>query len=219
MANKTGLLIIEFGIFTDTLTSKAATKMCPHAPHNNGIQSDATALLVRCVNLYGDNVKYFAYGSNMSLPRLKERVPSAERVGVFALAEHTLKFHKVNKKDGSGKCDAQFTGSPDDVVIGALFEISDNEKVALDKAEGLGYGYQDKTVQIRDEQGEMIEAVTYYATNIDPSLKPYSWYLFHVVYGAKETGVAASYLSTIESTKSIEDPDRNRDARERAIYS
>lgn len=164
-------------------------------------------------------MKYFAYGSNMSLPRLRERVPSAERVGVFTLVEHVLKFHKISNKDGSGKCDAQKTGNADDLVVGALFEISDNEKVLLDKAEGLGYGYQDKIVQVSDDQGEIIEAVTYYATNTDPSLKPYSWYLSHVVYGAKETGVPASYLSTIESTASIEDLDKNRDSRERAIYS
>jgi len=155
----------------------------------------------------------------MSLPRLRGRVPGAERVGVFTLAEHSLKFHKVSKKDGSGKCDAQFTGSPDDFVIGALFEISDNEKVALDTAEGLGYGYQDKTIQVSDGQGKIIEAITYYATNTNPSLQPYSWYLCHVIYGAKETGVPASYLTTIESTRSTEDPDRERDVKERAIYS
>lgn len=163
-------------------------------------------------------MKYFAYGSNMSLPRLRKRAPSSERVGVFTLAEHVLKFHKVSKKDGSGKCDAHFTGNPDDFVVGALFEISDNERVALDKAEGLGCGYQDKIVQVSDDQGKIIEAVTYYATDTDSSLKPYSWYLYHVVYGAKETGVPAAYLKAIESTQSIEDLDKSRDAKERAIY-
>lgn len=164
-------------------------------------------------------MKYFAYGSNMSLPRLRERVPSAERIGVFALAEHVLKFHKISTRDGSGKCDAHCTGNPNDFVIGALFEISDIEKMALDKVEGLGDGYQEKTVQLSDDQGGIVEAVTYYATNTDSSLKPYSWYLNHVVYGAKETGVPPNYLRTIESTKSIDDLDKNRDARERAIYS
>jgi cation transport regulator ChaC len=163
-------------------------------------------------------MKYFAYGSNMSLPRLRGRVPSAEKIGIYTLAEHALQFHKVSK-DGSGKCDAQFTESPDDFVIGALYEVSDNEKVALDKAEGLGNGYQEKMIQVSDVQGKIIEAVTYYATNTDSSLQPYSWYMCHVIYGAKETGVPASYLSTIASTKSIEDPDKKRDTRERAIYS
>jgi hypothetical protein len=155
----------------------------------------------------------------MSLPRLRERVPGAERISMFTLVEHSLRFHKVSKKDGSGKCDALFTGNPDDFVIGALFEISANGKVALDQAEGLGFGYQEKWVTVTDAQGNLLEAVTYYATNTDPSLLPYSWYLQHVIYGAKETGVPADYLDVLSATRSQEDPDRERDAKERAIYS
>lgn len=166
---------------------------------------------------HGVSVKYFAYGSNMSLPRLRERVPSAKRIGLFTLAGHSLRFHKVST-DGSGKCDALFTGNPDDSVIGALFEISGSEKDALDRVEGLGHGYESKTVSLSDSQGNIFEAFTYYATNTDPSLLPYSWYLYHVIYGAKETGVSVSYLAHIEATESIEDPDRERDVRERAIY-
>lgn len=164
-------------------------------------------------------MKYFAYGSNMSLPRLRARAPSAERIGVFTLVAHSLRFHKAGEQDGSGKCDALFTGNSGDQVVGALFEISDMEKIALDRVEGLGYGYQEKRVLVEDPQGNVLEAVTYYATETDPSLLPYSWYLHHVMYGAKETGVPASYLEAISSIQSREDPDKERDTRERAIYS
>jgi len=170
------------------------------------------------IHQYGDNVKYFAYGSNMSLLRLKGRVPGAERIGMFTLVEHSLRFHKWSKKDGSAKCDALFTGNPDDCVIGALFEIPDCEKGPLDTAEGLGFGYEEKRVMVTDAQGNSLEAFTYYATATDASLLPYSWYLHHVIQGAKETGVPADYLNAISATKSQEDPDRERDARERAIY-
>lgn len=163
-------------------------------------------------------MKYFAYGSNMSLPRLRERVPGAERIGVFTLPEHSLRFHKVSTRDGSGKCDALFTGNPDDYVIGALFDISYNEKASLDKAEGLGFGYEEKTVTVTDSQGNELDAFTYYAKNTDPSLQPYCWYLHHVISGARETGVPASYLDALEKIASIADPDEKRDARERAIY-
>ena len=154
----------------------------------------------------------------MSLPRLKERVPSAERIGMFTLFEHSLRFHKWSENDGSAKCDALFTGNPDDYIIGALFEIPGHEKGALDQAEGLGFGYQEKRVTVTDAEGHSLEAFTYYATNTDPSLLPYSWYLDHVIYGAREIGVPADYLDAVSATKSREDPDRERDARERAIY-
>lgn len=164
-------------------------------------------------------MKYFAYGSNMFLLRLKARVPSAERIGRFTLVEHALRFHKVSKKDGSVKCDALFTGNPDDYVIGALFEISNDEKSILDKAEGLGYGYEEKQITVSDSHGNTHDAVTYYATNIDPSLLPYSWYLHHVINGAKETGVPLSYLDALSATDSREDPKKERVASEREIYS
>lgn len=163
-------------------------------------------------------MNYFAYGSNMSLVRLQERVPSAKLIGVFSLKSHQLKFHK-SSKDGSGKCDIFETSKDSDTVFGALFEIDSRDKFALDKAEGLGYGYDEKKVKVHsDSQGDL-EAITYYAIKIDASLKPYSWYLNHVVVGAKEVKVPATYLSMIESTESIEDSDKKRDLKQRAMYS
>ncbi|MBZ2168144.1 gamma-glutamylcyclotransferase family protein [Marinobacter sp. F4216] len=163
-------------------------------------------------------MKYFAYGSNMSLPRLKQRVPSAQRIGMFTLVEHSLRFHKHSKIDGSAKCDALFTGNPDDSVIGAVFDILEHEKGRLDLVEGLGFGYQEKQVTVTDAQGYSLEAFTYYATSTDSSLLPHSWYVHHVVQGAIETGVPAAYLNAITAIESQEDPDRGRDARERAIH-
>lgn len=162
-------------------------------------------------------MKYFAYGSNMSLLRLQARVPSALRIGIFELSEHRLCFHKASN-DGSAKCDAQQTNNIDDVVIGALFEINRNEKIHLDKAEGLGYGYDEKIVKVLNYSGESFEALTYYAIKIDPRLKPYSWYLNHVITGANEINMPAHYLDMIHSIECIEDPDHIRDAKQRAMY-
>jgi hypothetical protein len=119
-------------------------------------------------------MKYFAYGSNMSLLRLRARVPSAERIGMFTLVEHSLRFHKWSRKDKSAKCDALFTGNPEDVVIGALFEIPHTEKGPLDRAEGLGFGYDEKRVTVTDALGNSLDAFTYCAKSTDPSLLPHS---------------------------------------------
>ena len=162
-------------------------------------------------------MKYFAYGSNMSSLRLRQRVPSAERLGLFILEQHVLRFHKISR-DGSGKCDVFQTDDPDDSVFGALFKIDPGEKPVLDEIEGLGVGYEEKLVNVKNDVGDVIEAVTYYATRIDPSLKPYSWYLNHVIVGAKEINVPAHYLKGIQSIESIEDRDTKRDAEQRAIH-
>ena len=163
-------------------------------------------------------MNYFAYGSNMSLARLRQRVPSAKRIGLFILEQHALRFHKVSH-DGSAKCDAYYTGNAEDKIIGALFHIDIGEKPNLDRAEGLGMGYDEKTVSVFSEEGVYMEATTYYATQIDPKLKPYGWYLNHVVIGAKETGIKGQYLVRIKNTDCIEDTDKARDKKQRAIHT
>lgn len=162
---------------------------------------------------------YFAYGSNMSLSRLRERVPSAEPVGCFALNGHDLRFHKPSK-DGSGKCDAFFTSDTSNVTYGVLFKIAPSEKSALDKAEGLGYGYDEQEVTVTAHDGSSKMATTYVATNIDENLKPYSWYVNHVLIGAREASLPSVYIEAkITSVKAVEDSDKERDAKQRAIHS
>ena len=80
------------------------------------------------------------------------------------VVEHALRFHKWSRKDQSAKCDALFTGNPEDFVIGALFEIPRSEKGPLDKAEGLGFGYDEKRVTVTDVLGNSVDAFTYCAT-------------------------------------------------------
>lgn len=162
-------------------------------------------------------IHYFAYGSNMSIARLRQRTPSARKVGLFRLASHDLRFHKRGA-DGSGKCDAFETGDLRDSILGSLFLIDASDRVYLDRAEGLGNGYDDKWVTVSDDAGAAVKALSYCATSIDESLNPYSWYLNHVIIGARETGVSDQYLARIEGIESVEDPDIQRNARERAVH-
>jgi gamma-glutamylcyclotransferase len=162
---------------------------------------------------------YFAYGSNMSLSRLRERVPSAETLGCFTLNYHDLRFHKLSK-DGSGKCDAFFTSDSESVIYGVLFKIDPAEKSALDRAEGLGYGYEAKEVTVAANDGTSVTATTYVATKIDKNLQPYSWYVNHVFVGANEASLPQGYIdSKITSVEAVEDSDKERDAKQRAIHS
>lgn len=162
-------------------------------------------------------MKYFAYGSNMSLKRLKKRVPSASFIGRYTLAHYSLRFHKVGD-DGSAKCDALFTKCTEDQVHGALFDIEPSEKQHLDSIEGVGKGYDEKVVTVFDDHGRQVEAYLYVATNIDSNLKPYTWYLQHVVVGAKEINLPTAYIRHIEQTDAILDPNTERCTKELSIY-
>ncbi len=163
---------------------------------------------------------YFAFGSNMFSKRLCERVPSAKAVGTYTLSKHDLRFHKRSKKDGSGKCDAYQTDNENDKVIGRLFTIDAAHECQLDKAEGLGKGYEKKCVCLVDENGETEAAFAYFAVRscIDNNLKPYTWYKKHVVTGAKEGGLPADYIKKIEAVPADKDPDHSREQKEMVLH-
>jgi gamma-glutamylcyclotransferase len=152
----------------------------------------------------------------MCTGRLKQRVPSATARFAAALGSHRLTFSK-RSKDGSGKCDAQYTGDERDFVWGVVFELLNLEKKKLDEAEGLGFGYLEKAVTVSGPEGEDVATLTYYASEKDESLRPYSWYLRFVVDGAKQHGLPLEYLSTLVASDCIEDPNRHRDWEMRTI--
>ena len=153
----------------------------------------------------------------MSTPRLTDRVHSVRAVTIAQLHKHKLKFHKKSN-DGSAKCDAEYTNNAEDVMYGVVFQISASEKPELDIKEGLRKGYEEKIVSVIAQNGETLDAVTYYATNIDPSLNPYDWYKEHVIRGARENGLPPEYIATIDAINSMPDPDTERHKRELSIY-
>ena len=92
-------------------------------------------------------LNYFAYGSNMSLARMGQRVPSAVSKGLAVLEQHQLCFHKVSV-DGSAKCDAFFTRDPTHRVFGVLYTIDQDHKTLLNEFEGVGRGYEEKAIPL-----------------------------------------------------------------------
>lgn len=166
-----------------------------------------------------DHILYFAYGSNMAIERLRLRISSAQKICIATLTEHELKFHKMSKKDGSGKCDASHTGNPTDKIVGVLYFVKMEELKDLDRYEGRGYGYERKLVTVRSTLGEMLEAETYIATSTDPAFRPFDWYKEHVLQGAKANCLPSDYIAMIEAVVADVDPDTERRARELAIYS
>lgn len=165
-----------------------------------------------------EKLYYFAYGSNMAPQRLRARVPSAEPLQRALLPRHQLRFHKHSRVDGSAKCDACHTGDAGHNVHGMLYRMAAEDKSALDRAEGLGHGYEIKQVTLLLADATTFEAFTYYATDIDPQRLPYDWYLEHVLRGARYAGLPADYLDALARIESMNDPDAQRRERELALY-
>lgn len=161
---------------------------------------------------------YFAYGSNMSSRRLKDasRLPSAIPLGIGILNDYRLEFHKPSRKDGSGKCGVIESGG--DQVHGVVFRIGADCRQRLDQIEGEGHGYEGKFVEVISTDGDTVSALTYCATLSDPQLSPYTWYMRHVLEGAREFKLPPAYVKMIETVIAVADPCSKREAMELAIY-
>jgi hypothetical protein len=153
----------------------------------------------------------------MSTARLRERMPSCKPLCIATLPGHSLRFHK-RSVDNSGKCNAYPSGN-DDSVIGVLFSFDPVERAELDKAEGVGSGYEHAMVTVINDKGRRRNVLIYLATPdyIDDSLKPYGWYKDFVLAGGREHGLPPEYIAEyIESVEAIEDPNKTRDKKHRA---
>jgi gamma-glutamylcyclotransferase (GGCT)/AIG2-like uncharacterized protein YtfP len=165
-----------------------------------------------------DLLHYFAYGSNLHPERMRRRVPSAQPVGCAVLTGHLLRFHKHSLTDGSGKCDAHYTGRVQDRVYGAVYSLAAAEKAALDAVEGPGYEVAERVViQAGTQRAVFLYRARPEAVLAD--LEPYDWYHALVVAGARHHGLPEPYIARIDSVATRADPDAERAARERTLLA
>lgn len=159
---------------------------------------------------------YFAYGSNMSTPRLQRRI-DAVKIGKGKLSKYQLRFHKLSQKDGTGKCDIVRAQDSNDCVWGVVYALDDNDKLELDRIEGRGHGYEVRVVEIEID-GKIIQADTYVAITTEETLKPYDWYVMHVLRGAEENAFEQEYIEMIKRVPTIVDVDTQRNKDELSVY-
>ena len=86
--------------------------------------------------------KYFAYGSNLVIERITERLGKVKFLGPASIEDLRLSFNKLGE-DGSGKCN--IVKSQGDFVYGVVYQISKLQKEMLDKFE---QGYRTMSLQI-----------------------------------------------------------------------
>ncbi len=149
-------------------------------------------------------IRYLAYGSNLHPLRLRERAPSAQLIGTASVYGWSLTFTKLGQ-DGSGKCTITEGG---EAFLGAVYEMSRDDKTALDAIEGLGKGYRQHTVSVPDfgDCSTYVAAAGY----IDDALLPFCWYRDLVLAGAMVHGFNEHYLARIRLLETRTDTDTTR---------
>ncbi len=116
-------------------------------------------------------MRYFAYGSNMNVSQMQQRCPGVTRIGTFRLEGFRLVF----------KYHADIIPAVGCSVHGGLWEISEDNEVALDGYEGYptyyGKYYQNDVMFYRMKEVS------------DNSEPPSKWYLKTIIQGYKDFGL------------------------------
>lgn len=124
--------------------------------------------------------RYFGYGSNMSSPRLLERIPDARPLGAALLPGWRFACDKRGR-DGSGKANIRL--APRTAVWGVVFELPPEAWPRLDRFE---WGYRREPCRVRHGR-RVLEAQMYVAVAPhEQELEPFDWYRDHMLHGARE---------------------------------
>lgn len=144
---------------------------------------------------------YFAYGSNLKLARMRARVASARALATARLDGFRLALDKRGS-DGSGK--ANLARQPGTSVWGVVYRLDPEHWPVLDAHEP---GYRRVPVGVWTEGGEL-EAETYLARIHTDDPVAWDWYKRLIVEGAREHGLPADWLATLETLPERPPPER-----------
>lgn len=143
---------------------------------------------------------YFAYGSNLWLPRIIYRCPSARHLDTGVLAHWAPTYEKPST-DGSAKLN--ITPREGGEVEGVIYVIEGDEGANLDAAEP---GYNPIRLEAMPARSEPVEVLTYRWEGEEAALPPYDWYVSMVVAGAGHHGLSPDYIREHLLVPGVPDP-------------
>lgn len=131
---------------------------------------------------------YIAYGSNLNLPQMGMRCPTANIVGTAEIKNHQLLFRgndgtavaTVEPKDGSS-------------VPVLIWDILPNDEKSLDRYEGHPWLYRKENVQV-EFNGEPVETMVYIMNDIYDIAMPSQRYFDTIKEGYKSAGFDEAVL-------------------------
>jgi gamma-glutamylcyclotransferase len=147
---------------------------------------DGVLLLTGVANV-GEPVYYFAYASNLNQKQMKERCPQARPASIVTLHHYKLAFSGWSRKWRGGVATIQpFRGER---VLGAIYELSEEDMRRLDKYEDCPATYSRIKVGVNNDFGELIEAETYIRAQRAEENKPSKEYLAVIRQGYRDWGI------------------------------
>ena len=150
---------------------------------------------------------YFAYGSNMNKAQMRVRCPGARPIGAYHLNDALLVFRGV----------ANVIPDKGSRVYGAIWKITPECEVALDRYEGVSHGmYRKVYVDLAKPIGGEVEMMLY-VMNSEGIMPPSQGYLAGIREGYRDFGLSTKPLdAAVEASYKYNNPshiERNRHRR------
>ncbi len=150
-----------------------------------------------------ENKKYYiAYGSNLNLPQMAERCPTARVIGASRMNDSRLLFRGPH--GGAVATVEPCKGSSVPVLV---WEIAEADEESLDRYEGWPYLYRKEMVKIKLNR-KTINALVYLINEGKPLNQPSSYYYSVIYDGYKSAGFDIEILKKA-TTDSLEGEDEN----------
>jgi gamma-glutamylcyclotransferase (GGCT)/AIG2-like uncharacterized protein YtfP len=141
-------------------------------------------------------VYYYAYGSNLSNRYIRNTCSSATFVMKAQLPNFQVEFRHYSEKRQGGI--SSIIEAPGQMVQGVIYEVPEEELVALDILESVPQGlYRREPFLVLGEDGLWHEADLYRVAKPTGPYAPSKGYLEDMIEGGREHGLAAEYVEKL----------------------
>lgn len=131
---------------------------------------------------------YIAYGSNLNLPQMAHRCPTANVVGASEIKGYEMLFR--GSRTSAVATVEPLKGSSVPVL---LWKLKERDVQALDWYEGYPHLYHKKTLNV-DLRGGQVSAMVYIMNAGHPFGSPADFYLNTILEGYHSSGFDAEFL-------------------------
>ncbi|MGN7485321.1 gamma-glutamylcyclotransferase family protein [Priestia megaterium] len=143
------------------------------------------------VKMLGKNMYlYWCYGSNLNQEQMSKRCPDAVPLERAELPSHTLLFRGNSRGFGVATVERDNGSS----IPGALWAISERDLKTLDRYEGYPRLYTRGTIRVVNEDGQILDAMTYWMHQSYPKAMPSNDYITTIYNGYMDFGLDARRL-------------------------
>lgn len=145
-------------------------------------------------------MKYFAYGPTMSTDYIREHCPRAKFIMRASLPNFRVEFRRFSEDFKGGI--SSIMQAPGEMVIGVIYDVDENEILALDVLEEVPRGiYRRDTYLVLGEDGEWHPADLYQVVKPSGPYPPSKKILESMLAGAKEHQIDPEYIAKLESLR------------------